>query len=181
MTRTRSQTLLAVILGVLTAVLALTACANVEPPSTEPATNANSGEAVPGTSSPDGEAATTTGGPAPEPAAPGRTLSALSTPPARSLWALSADSYDADVEIEVEFQPYGTGPSSFGPSIVALVTVSSHQGSEQRVPELDGRNVVFIVGDTTVKVGGHYAGTAVTRLQDDRIVFVLKQASLLPE
>jgi hypothetical protein len=32
--------------------------------------------------------------------------------------------------------------------------------SEQRVPALADRNVLFIVGDTTVKVGGHYAGTA---------------------
>ena len=44
------------------------------------------------------------------------------------------------------------------------------------MPALADRNVVFIVGDTTVKVGGHYAGTAVTRLQDvDKAMAALKK------
>ncbi len=114
----------------------------------------------------------TTGQPAPV----GTALAPMSQPPVKSLWALSPSSYDEGVEIRVEFSPYGIGPSAFGPSIVVLVT--SAQAQTGRVPDLTGRNVVFLVGDTSVKSGGRYRGAVVTRAKDDRIVFVLTGATL---
>lgn len=110
------------------------------------------------------------------PAAPGAPLEPLSTPPERSLWALSPESYDPGVEITVEFEPYGIGPSSYGPSIVALVSAATPEAPGTRAPDLVGRNVVLIVGDVSVAVGGRYTGTVVTRAQDDRIVLVLQDA-----
>ena len=111
------------------------------------------------------------------PVAPGVPLEPLSAPPDRSLWALSPDSYDEGLEIEVEFEPYGIGPSSYGPSIVGLVSAAEPRARDGRVPDLTGRNVVFILGDQLVKVGGRYAGVAVTRMQGDRIVLVLQDVT----
>ena len=109
-----------------------------------------------------------------QPAAAGSVLASLSAPPERSLWALSDKSYDAGVELAVEFEPYGIGPSSLGPSIVARVSSATARGSSGRVPELAGRNVVFVLGESVVETGGHYAGTAVTTAKGDRVVLVLK-------
>ena len=111
------------------------------------------------------------------PAPPGSPLEPLTTPPERSLWALSAESYDTGVVISVEFEPYGVGPSSYGPSIVALVSSATPIDSGVKAPELVGRNVVLIVGDVDVEVGGRYMGTVVTRAQDDRVVLVLQDAA----
>jgi hypothetical protein len=134
-----------------------------------------------GQSSPAPDSADATQTPAPPssdspatPAAPGVPLEPLSAPPDRSLWALSPDSYDEGLEIEVEFEPYGVGPSSYGPSIVALVSAADPVDPRGRAPDLAGRNVVFILGDQLVKVGGRFTGVAVTRMQGDRIVVVLQ-------
>jgi hypothetical protein len=115
------------------------------------------------------------------PAAPGSSLEPLSSPPERSLWALSPDSHDAGLEIDVEFEPYGVGPPAYGPSIVALVSVAEHVSPGGRAPDLVGRNVVFVLGDQSVEAGGRYVGTVVTREQDDRIVLVLQDVTLATE
>jgi len=115
------------------------------------------------------------------PAAPGVPLEPLSAPPDRSLWALSPDSYDEGLEIEVEFEPYGVGPSSYGPSIVALVSAADPVDPGGRAPDLVGRNVVLVLGDQRVEAGGRYVGTVVTREQDDRIVLVLQDVTLATE
>jgi hypothetical protein len=103
-------------------------------------------------------------------------LERLSTPPERSLWALSPDSYDAGAEVKVRFETYGLGPESFGPSVVTRVTQATPADSSARLPDLNGRNVIFVTGETTVETGGAWEATAITRLSGDRIVFVLTEA-----
>lgn len=168
MARTADKTCSVIIVGLcLVSALALTACGG-------------SGDAEEPASQ-DGAAATATSSSPPASperlAAAGERLEPLSGPPERSVWALSADAYDEGVELVIEFEPYGYGPSSFGPSIVALVSSAAPQDSDARIPKLSGRNVVLIVGDTEVEAGGSYTGKAITRLQDDRIVIVLQEAS----
>jgi hypothetical protein len=110
----------------------------------------------------------------------GVALEPLSGPPERSLWALSADTYASGVEVSVEFEPYGIGPCSEGPSVVVRVASAKPSDSAAKIPDLAGRNVVFLLGDSVVDKGGRYAGTAVTRAQDDRVLLVLKDVRPLP-
>jgi len=117
----------------------------------------------------------------PQPVPVGEALQTLSEPPERSLWALSTDSCDAGVEIAVEFEPYGVGPSSLGSSIVALVSDATPGSVDARVPALKGRNVVLILGQVSVTSGGRYSGTVITRKQGDRIVLVLQDVSRTSE
>lgn len=107
-------------------------------------------------------------------AAPGAELARLTSPPEESLWAFAAGTYQPGVRVAVEFEPYGIGPSSFGESIVALVSSAELEDASVKAPELEGRNVVLIVGDSAVDSGGRYRGVAVTRAEEDRLVLVLE-------
>jgi len=112
-----------------------------------------------------------------EPASEGAELVRLTNPPEKTLWALSADTYAAGVRITVEFQPYGIGPSSFGPSVVVLVTSAEAEDPSAKAPDLEGRNVIFLLGDSVVDKGGTYEGVAVTQAQGDRVVLVLEDVT----
>ena len=112
-----------------------------------------------------------------EPAPEGAELVRLTNPPEKTLWALSADTYSAGVGIAVEFQPYGIGPSSFGPSVVVLVTSAEAEDASAKAPDLEGRNVIFLLGDSAVDKGGTYEGVAVTQAQGDRVVLVLEDVT----
>lgn len=124
---------------------------------------------------PTGETATPS-----EPAAAGAPLERITTPPERSLWALPLEFYDEGVELSVEIEPYGIGPSTYGPSIVALVISAKLADPAVDFPDIVDQNVVFVLGDAQVSTGGRYAGTAVTRQQDDRLVLVLEGVSRVP-
>lgn len=112
-------------------------------------------------------------GPAPE----GAELVRLTNPPEKTLWAVSAETYSAGVRIAVEFQPYGIGPSSFGPSVVVLVTSAEAEDPSAKAPDLEGRNVVFLLGDSVVDQGGTYEGIAATQAQGDRVLLVLEDVA----
>jgi len=114
-------------------------------------------------------------------AEPGAELSRLSTPPEKSLWAFAAGTYEPGVRIAIEFEPYGVGPSSFGASVVALVSSAEPEDSSAKAPDLAGRNVVLILGDSVVDAGGRYEGVAVTQAQGDRVVLVLEDVAPLRE
>lgn len=111
------------------------------------------------------------------PAEPGAPLAQITSPPQESVWAFKPDRYDEGARIELEFRPYGTGPGSLGASVIALVD-SARPLSGGEVPELAGRNVVLVVGDTTVVEGGTYRGIGVVTLRGDRSVVVLQSATL---
>jgi len=113
------------------------------------------------------------GGSAPTLAVPSAELPRLTTPPEKTLWALAPEACDAGVRVAVEFEPYGVGPSLFGPSIVAKVTSAESDSSSAKTPDLAGRNVVLLLGESVVDAGGRYRGVALTKVQQDRVVLVL--------
>jgi len=111
-----------------------------------------------------------------KPAAENAPLEQIMQPPAETVWAFKPGKYTDGARIEMVFRPYGTGPSSIGESVVVLVSAASPTVKGQSVPELVGRNVVLVLGSTTVAKGGTYEAVGAITTRGDRSVIVLQSA-----
>lgn len=111
------------------------------------------------------------------PASTGATLARLTEPPKETLVAVSPDKCDEGVVFTILFEPYGIGPGSFGPSIVAKVVSAKAEEGPAKFPDIAGRNVVLVLGELEVPAGGLHTAKGRTAKRDDMVYFKLTEVT----
>jgi len=103
----------------------------------------------------------------------GKALEKVTQPPSRTLAMLNADAAKAGTTYDIVFEPYGTGPQSDASSVAALV-VSAKVREGAKAPDLNGRNVLFLLapGEVVAK-GGSYAAVLTLTARGETLVPVV--------